>query len=84
MPDAWCAMGRATGFDQVHGQGVAQKVEDTVVGGKPVGAGFLDGWGGLGTVEGIEAAGDLAGELDVGDLILADGDEVRLVEEDVG
>ena len=35
-------------------------------------------------VEGVEAAGDLAGELDVGDLVGADGDEVGLVEEDVG
>ena len=40
--------------------------------------------GRLGAVEGVEAAGDLAGELDVGDLVLADGDEVGLVEEDVG
>ena len=35
-------------------------------------------------VEGVEAAGDLAGELDVGNLVGADGDEVRLVEQDVG
>ena len=47
-------------------------------------AGLFDGRRGLGAVEGVEAAGDLAGEFDVGDLILADGDVVRLVEEDVG
>ncbi len=35
-------------------------------------------------VEGIEAASDLAGELDVSDLVGADGDKVGLVEEDVG
>jgi len=35
-------------------------------------------------VELVEAAGDFAGEFDVGGLILADGDEVRLVDEDVG
>ena len=57
-------------------------VDDLLVG--VVGAGLLDGWGGLGAVEGVEAAGDLAGELDVGDLVLADGDEVGLVEQDVG
>lgn len=35
-------------------------------------------------VEQIEAAGDLAGNLDVGDLVSADRDEVGAVEEDVG
>ncbi len=35
-------------------------------------------------VELVEAAGDFAGELDVGGLVLADGDEVGLVDEDVG
>ena len=55
---------------------------------------FEDGghlpWGGFGRgeelagVEGVEAAGDFAGELDVGDLVGADGDEVGLVEQDVG
>ncbi len=35
-------------------------------------------------VEGVEAAGDLAGDFDVGGLILADGDEGGLVGEDIG
>ena len=39
---------------------------------------------GLAAVERVEAARDLAGELHVGDLILSDGNEVRLVEQDVG
>ena len=56
--------------------------EDLFVG--VVGAGLLDGRGGLAAVEGVEAAGDLAGELDVGDLVLTDGNEVGLIEEDVG
>ena len=47
-------------------------------------AGLLDGWCGLGAIEGVEAAGDFAGELDVGDLVVADGNEVGLVEEDIG
>ena len=37
-----------------------------------------------GSNRGVETAGDFAGELDVGDLVVADGNEVRLVEEDVG
>ena len=32
----------------------------------------------------VEAAGDLAGDLDVSGLVLTDGDELGLVEEDVG
>ena len=38
----------------------------------------------LAGVEAVEAAGDLTGELDVRDLVGADGDEVGLVEQDVG
>ena len=49
-----------------------------------VGFGLLDGWRGLPAVKSVEAAGDLAGELDVSDLILSNGNEVGLIEEDVG
>jgi len=48
------------------------------------GVGLGDGGGLKGAVELVEAAGDLTGELNVGDLIGANGDEVGLVEEDVG
>ena len=47
--------------------------------------GFGKNFGAVGAlVELVEAAGDLAGELDVGGLVLADRDGVGLVDEDVG
>jgi hypothetical protein len=36
--DARRAVVRAPGLDQIHRQGVAEKVENAVIGGKPVGA----------------------------------------------
>ena len=57
-------------------------VDDLLI--REVCAGLFDGRSGLRAVEGVEAASDLASEFDVGDLVLADGNEVGLVEEDVG
>src|SRR5215216_1979926 len=41
-PNAGGAMRRPAGFDQVHRQGVAQKLENPIIGGEPIRPRFLD------------------------------------------